>query len=229
MNGENVIELTPQLKIRKVILAIITGALPDDLRPEALKLLIDTLRVADEEIRCLAVIALHEIGVGSPVALDAFVDLLNDFHPPVRRRAVRAIGDFGPDASHVVRELITMMNDDVHSVRVEAINSIGKLGSVAKAAIPAVVSLMSEEDTRIRTIATMALKKIGKVSVPHLVGLLADPEAISRERAARLLGRLGSTDEVVVQSLLQATLDSEENVREAAREALEYIQCPVII
>jgi HEAT repeat protein len=225
--GDSALELTPQLKIRKVILAIITGVLPDDLRSEALRLLIETLRTSDEDIRSLAVIGLHEVGVGSPVALDAFVDVLNDPSPAVRRRAARAIGDFGPNAEHVVRELITLMNDDETCVQIEAINALGKLGTAAKPAIPALVSLLGDDDCRMRTIAGMTLRKIGRMAVPHVIGALSDPNAVARERAAHLLGKFGFTTDIMVEALLESTADCDYDVRDSARQSLETLQTPL--
>jgi HEAT repeat protein len=225
---QSTLELSPQLKIRRILLAIITGVLPDDLKNDALKLVIETLRVADDDIRGLAVIGLHEIGVGSPQALDVFVDVLNDPSLLVRRRAVRAIGDFGAAASHCVRELVTMTHDTDYSVRIEAINSLGKLGAAAKSAIPAIVALLGDEDTRIRTISGLAIRKIGHHSVPHLVGLLSDPSAISRERAASLLGRFGFCNDAILQALLEASQDEDSDVRSAARCSLETLEVPVM-
>ena len=48
--------------IRRVLVASITGSLPDEFRDEAVTLLVEAMNAPEDDVRGLAVIALCEIG-----------------------------------------------------------------------------------------------------------------------------------------------------------------------
>jgi HEAT repeat protein len=53
---------------------------------------------------------------------------------------------------------------------------------------------------------------------------MTDPDAILRERAALLLGQLRATSDEAIEALLEALSDFDDDVRTAARRALEMVE-----
>ena len=222
--GRRTVDANPYGIVRRVLVAAITGALPDEHRAEAVQLLTQALAAGDEDVRGLAVIGLTELGSHPEIALPALTQALHDPAELVRRRAARAIGDFGKEAAPAVPQLIAALRDPEPSVRVDVIGSLGRIGPEARAAAPALIRLLGQEDTRIRTIVGAALRKMGPYAVPYLMKALTEPDAVIRERAAVLLGRIGIYHDAVVQVLLEACSDSEPEIRAAAREAISRLE-----
>lgn len=212
--------------IRKVLIAAITGALPDEYRDEAIDLLTEAMHGQDDEVRALAVIALQEIGCSAPAVLPALIDGLRDPHEIVRRRSARALGDFGMAATPALPHLVRILDDNHNCVRMEAISALARLGSEAESALPFLVPLLADPEMRLSTVAGVAIRRIGNGAISHLIEALSDPNAVLRERAAALLGHLGKPSDLVIEALLESCTDSEPEVREAARSALDRL-CPI--
>jgi HEAT repeat protein len=210
--------------IRRVLVAALTGSLPDEYRDEAVNLLLEALCAPDDDVRGLAVIALNEIAPRSPVVLPALTDALNDSSETVRRRAARALGDLGPGALPALPYLAAGLQDDSLGIRLECAAALGRIGPDAEPALPSLFVLLLEPDLRVRTLAASSIRHVGPAAVNYALAMLADSEPIMRERACELLGRMGCLDDFVVESLLEACTDSEPEVREAARNALDRLQ-----
>jgi HEAT repeat protein len=210
--------------VRKVLIAAVTGSLPDEYREEAINLLTDALRGPDDDVRALAVIALQEMGGAAPTVLPALMEALHDPNEIVRRRSARALGDLGMAALPALPHLISALQDSHNSVRMEAVAALSRLGPDAEPAIPAILGMLTEPELRLSIVAGCALKRMGRAVTPYLIGCLSDPNAILRERCALLLGRLQIEDDSVIESLLETCTDSEAEVRESARRALDHLQ-----
>jgi HEAT repeat protein len=216
--------INPYALVRRIIVAALTGTLPDEYRDDSVHILTQALSAPDEDVRALAVIGLSEFGVAAPAVLPALTGAMHDGSDQVRRRAVRSLGDFGRAALPSLPHLVCALDDSATCVRMEAMSAIGRIGPDAEPAIPHIIPLLADEDVRVRTVAGATLKKIGSASVPLLVEALADPDAIVRERAAILLGQLRAADDQVIEGLFEALSDFDEDVRLAARQALKAIE-----
>jgi HEAT repeat protein len=217
--------MNPYALIRRIIVAALTGTLPDEYREDSVNILTQAMNAPDDDIRALAIMGLNELGAAPPVILPALTDATHDCNDQVRRRAVRSLGDMGLAALPSLPHVICALRDPSTTVRMEAMAALGRFGADAEPAVPDLVALLGHEDMRVRTVAGSTLKKIGKASVPYLADALTDPDAILRERAAALLGRLRVKDEHILEALLEvACSDYDEDVRQAARGALELIQ-----
>jgi vesicle coat complex subunit len=222
--GPKVVEVNPYGIVRRVLIAAVTGNIPDEHRLEAVNLLKQALMGGEEDVRGLAVIGLLELEAPPSAILPALAKALHDPSEMVRRRAARALGDLGPLAAPAVSPLVSALRDPDPSVRMDAAGSLGRIGQDARAAIPALIEFVGDDDARVRTIAGVALRRMGPYAVPPLMKCLARPEPIVRERAAVLLGQIGIYHDAVVQRLLEACSDDEADVRQAAREAIERLQ-----
>lgn len=218
------VSLNPYTLIRRIIVAALTGTLPDEYREDSVNILTEALNAPDEDIRALAVIGLNELGASAPMILPALTGAMHDCSDQVRRRAVRSIGDMGLAALPSLPHLISTLGDTSNVVRMEAMAALGRLGPDAEPAVTGLIPLLGHEDMRVRTVAGATLKKIGRICVPHLIEALADPDAILRERAATILGQLRIKRDDVIEALLETCSDFDYDVRHAARGALELIE-----
>jgi len=217
--------MNPYALIRRIIVAALTGTLPDEYRDDSVHILTQALAAPDDEVRAMAVIGLGELGSGSgPSVVPALTGAIHDGCEQVRRRAVRSLGDLGRASLPALPHLIAALRDPITCVRLEAMSALGRIGPDAEPAVPYLVSLLADEETRVRTVAAATLKKIGPDCVPFLVEAMTDPDAILRERAALLLGQLRATDDASIEALLEALSDYDEDVRAAARRSLEIIE-----
>ena len=91
MNGT----VNPYALVRRIIVAALTGTLPDEYRDESVNILSQALNAPDDDVRALAVIGLSELGAGAPVVLPALTGAMHDGCDQVRRRAARSLGDLG--------------------------------------------------------------------------------------------------------------------------------------
>jgi HEAT repeat protein len=210
--------------IRRVLVASISGALPDEFRDEAIELLTEALNAPDDEVRGLAVIALNEIGAGSGAILPAMIDALHDSSDIVRKRAARVMGELGRTALPALPHLNICLRDESLAVRLECAASLGRIGPDAEAALPNLFAMLLEPDVRARTVVASAIRKVGPTAISYALAVVADPDAEMRECACELLGQLGCLDDTVVEALLEACTDSEPNVRATARHALDRLQ-----
>jgi len=217
--------MNPYALIRRIIVAALTGTLPDEYRDDSVSILTQALAAPDDEVRAMAVIGLGELGAGSPpIVVPALTGAIHDGCEQVRRRAVRSLGDLGRASLPALPHLIAALRDPITCVRLEAMSALGRIGPDAEPAVPYLVCLLADEETRVRTVAGATLKKIGPSCIPFLVEAMTDPDAILRERAALLLGQLKATDDASIEALLEALSDYDEDVRAAARKSLEIIE-----
>jgi HEAT repeat protein len=131
---------------------------------EAIPLLTEALRDADEPVRRRAAEALGQIG---PAAIPALTEALRDADEAVRVGAARALGKIclgkiGSAAAEVVPALTEALRDDPdRDVRWRAAYSLGLIGPAAAKAIPVLTEALRDADEAIRRAAAEALGKIG--------------------------------------------------------------------
>lgn len=116
--------------------------------------------------------------------------------------------------------------------RFNAADILRGLGRDAESAIPLIAEKMrTDEDEQVRAQCAFALIEIGysvkdraAVAVPALVETVqCDPFAEARCLAADALGAIGTVAKVAVPVLKRALDDEDEEVREAARKALQKL------
>ena len=149
---------------------------------------------------------------------------MHDGCDQVRRRAARSLGDLGIAALPSLPYLVSALDDEATCVRMEAMAAIGRIGADAEPAVANLIPLLADPDVRVRMVAGATIKRIGPSSIGSLVEGMSDPDAIVRERLALLLGQFRRDDDDVVEVLLEAISDDDEDVRLAARQALELIE-----
>jgi HEAT repeat protein len=223
--SKKVVEVNPYGIIRRILVAAMTGVLPEEHRADAIQLLIEALRAPDDEVRGLAVIGLGEIGGMPNLILPVLADALNDPSELVRRRAIRVISDYGANAGEAVPSLIASLDDPDPAVRLEAVNAIGRIGPVgAPYAGPALMAYLAETNPRFRMVLLVSITRLGPTIIPLCLHLLQHDSVDVRLGSIRILGRLGVRDDSIVESLLElSTTDSSDLTRKAARNVLDTL------
>ena len=94
---------------------------------------------------------------------------------------------------------------------------------VEEEAVKTIASMLEEagasRDAAVRTVA-----RIGAPAVAALVEMLSDQNTEARRWAAEMLGSIGSEAREAVPSLIEALADSDQGVRNAARQAIDAIK-----
>lgn len=142
----------------------------------------------------------------------------------VRRAAVGALGFAeGPAApATVLQALLTALGDPIWQVREEAATTLAKLKPAAAQA--ALLSALQDGYWQVRLRATRALGRLKDPSAVTAISLgpLRHEEANLRKEAAVALGEIA--DAAATEALLSAQLDTDPEVRKAARMALASIE-----
>jgi HEAT repeat protein len=196
----------------------------------------EAARDADESLRRRAALAfwlgasdrrapLSQVGTEPGIAV--LIELLRDQSKDVRNYALRAVSSVGPLAQSSAPALLEVLQDEDEDVRFNAAFALASLGAGAQAALPILVETLTTGDRLKRKAAAFAMRSMGpeaKPAMPVLIKGLKDQEKRVRSRCADTLGLIGAdVDDDVVQSLLEAERDEEQEVRRAVQRALQAI------
>lgn len=203
--------------------------------------LITALRDKDEMVRAWAA---HRLGeIGDKRAVKPLINAIKDKRVGVD--AARALGEIGEPA---VGHLITALRDKDEDMRLLAAIALGQIGEPA---VTPLINVLMDKDENIAVVAVAlerigepavmplidafrvgnedvdvgvihALRSIGELAVEHLINALGDENVYVRENAARALGEIGNLK--AVPALEKAINDSDEDVREKVKEALDKIK-----
>ena len=174
------------------------------------------LNHANNDIRRITA---YELGrSGSAVAVPGLIKALEDEESEVRFAAIIALGRIGSEAEAAVPALVSLLQAREANVCTEAAAAIGKIGLRTEVSIPGLVeALQAREDCR--EAASLALYRIGEDAVPALRPLLKHADDKVRFAAAIRLATLGekTTDlaDVLLDSLDQSV--SYEAIRSLGR------------
>jgi len=129
---------------------------------------------------------------------------------------------------YVVDGLIQALGDEVPLVRGRTAEALQEFADKAKKAVPALIRSLRDRDTWVRNRAGYALGAIKDPrAINALVANLDDKEPTARSAAADALGLIGGLQAKVALPKLQVALrDQDEDVREAAEEAIYLIRKP---
>ena len=211
--------------------------------PEALDDILDALaslgekavpRLAEalkhEEVCAKAAAVVARIGPAAKDAVPALIEALGDENPQTRNEVLFALAAIGPGAEAAVPAATDALNDPDANVRYSACYALGKIGAAAMPAEAALQTNLDDDDRFLSMVSAWALARIhpecsetARKSVPLLADALAGPDALTRAQAAESLGCLGPLAKDAVAALRKALGDDNEQVRNAAAEALKAI------
>jgi HEAT repeat protein len=183
--------------------------------------LIGALRDQDGDVRYAAADALKEMG--DATAIPALLESLRDGEENVRFRAAGALERCGDTSA--VPGLLAAIHDDSRNVRLAGWSALRRIGGAT--VVEALLAMLRSGETNFRANAAYALGEIGsRDAVPGLIEALTDEEESVRETAATAVGKM--RDAGAVPSLIAAVKseDEEDDVRQAASDALRNIGTP---
>lgn len=208
--------------------AIALGKLGDR---RSIDIILAALNHSGTNIRIAAADALGEIGNSETIA--ALLNTLGDSHEFVRTRAAYGLAKIGQDT--VVEQLILALKHPRYLVRESAAIALGEIGTTA--AENALTAALTDPNEWVKLRAQQGLDRIHAAMIAPACGNdqnsaielskpldeilenLADSSSFVREKAAQILGQIGSDS--AVESLLNVALtDNTYSVRKTAIKAL---------
>lgn len=162
--------------------------------------------------------AAETLGILGPIAKDAAADLIyamkNDDSDLVRNRATAALAKIGLDTDKVVPVLI-----DALSYSPEATNALSELGPKA---VPALIIAL--KDSSVQSGAAIALAKMGPSARDASPALLEAMKTAKNDRLKKVfldaLEKIGPADAADLSALVQDLINSDNNIRFKAIDAL---------
>jgi HEAT repeat protein len=152
----------------------------------------------------------------------SWVGQLKDSDAGRRRAAVEALGEMGIAAKSALPELRSYIVSETDALaRCEAIRLLGRVGDASD--MTTLANLAKDSHDKSRVCAVAALNRFGKAAVPVLAEVLSDPDPSVRKEAARRLMTLGADAKDAEPLLAKAVNDSDAEVAELAKLALERI------
>jgi HEAT repeat protein len=202
---------------------------PEWARSEAARGVIPNLMSAlfdkDKNTQMSSVGALGKMGPAAAKAAPSLIRLLSNEDKDIRSAAAAALGEIGSASEEAIPHLIKAMADD-HVLR-PAAEALEKIGS---AGIPELVKGLSGSEKNVRIGSARALDAIdpewrnskpAQEAVPELLKTVTDSFSSGRGAAVEALGAIGPAE--AVPHLINVLADTEEQVREGAKTALDKI------
>ncbi len=210
-------------KVRRVAAKALAGI--GQAAKKAIPDLVATLKDKDREVCQNAAMALAAIGLPAVAAL---IEVLKNEDERVRRAAIKALANMGWEAKDAIPDLIEALKDKNEEVAMQALRALVMIGSLAVPALIEGLNEINEErfwEYALGTIAVVGDTDTVKANdlAAAFIERLKDRSWEVRKFAASALGEIGNKSEKTVAALRDACKDPDDNVREAAEKALNWI------
>ena len=197
-------------------------------RPDkgAMSALVDALQDGDSSVRSQAARSLGSIGAADPEVTSALKAALDDDFADVRRRVVAAISGIPAALHELLTKLMAAVADPAVEVRREVVMALGRTEHAREMVVKTLTCSLSDPDAQTRSRAAESLSNFGldsRAAVPQLARLVHDSVVEVRRNAVVALNSIGVRNLESVSAIEEATRDTDEVVRFAARSALERL------
>ena len=183
----------------------------------SIKVLTEAAADKSDQVRILAVRALHKIGAP---AVPTFIDLLGAKDVDVQRQVAALLGGMQVNDKSVVIGLGFATKDKDYQVRLNALNSLRQMGTSAKLAEPYIVALLTDLDPTIRLNAFQTLTGLNIDPRPGLKKALSHPDLKTRITTASLMTQLNLELELAAPILVEGLKANDEGLKMQAAHAL---------
>ncbi len=155
-------------------------------------------------------------------ALPALLDVIaRPFDDHLLYAAVETVGMIGEDNDEVIETLTSLIESECQARRIAAVRALAQIGGMKAERL--LIEAMQDTNETLRAEAVTGIGKNGATSaLQDLRNLLDDPSADVRVAVVVAIGKLGSEEYLEI-LLRAAQSDYSEDVRSAAREALEEL------
>jgi HEAT repeat protein len=192
--------------------------------------LMRSLRHTNPHVREKAAESLGKLGNDARPALPGLERAAeNDQETAVRRQAIWALGEAGSLSDSGTRIVLAAIEDPHPELRATALEALGKRAEPTDAVIASVVRALEDSNDLVQVEAARTLTRwadLRPAVVEGLCKLLRRGSPTVQAQAAQSLGKLGPGATSAGPTLLQATLQADEEVRENALRALALVQAP---
>jgi HEAT repeat protein len=176
----------------------------------------------------VALRTLGKFGPAASAAVPTIAHALTDPNPGIKLAAVQALGQIGPEARSVIPDLVQILvngSESFKEVAAEALENIDLNWISDPVAAEAIIGLARELSNAERPgeIAVHTFTVIGTSAVPVLIDALESGNRVTRQNAARALGRIGTGATAAIPALTQALEDNHRWVQDEAAKALAKI------
>jgi aminopeptidase N len=166
--------------------------------------------------------------IGTEAALDALLETVNVKHPKARRGVVRALGEFRSELA--AETLLTALTrDESYYVEAESARSLGKTKSVK--AFDALVNAFRTKKSYRDIIKSYALEGLTELKDIRAIPVILEGTKYGlnfrvRETAAKMLGKVGGSNQMAFERLIELLRDKNLHIRIAAASALRDLHDP---
>ena len=181
------------------------------------------LAAADPAVRADAAWSLGDVGHEARDAVPALVEASTDPAVEVRIAAVSAMERIAAFANLAVPALIAALNDSQPEVRYAAAGALGQFSLKAGDIVPALIAALRDSESSVVAAAATGLSRMGAGAVRPLVAALDDGSASVRAAAAGALGAIRVRARRALPALIDAAIDRDPKVREAAVRAIGLV------
>jgi HEAT repeat protein len=191
-------------------------------------------RLNDPDVRARqgAIEALEMLDEDAAPVAASLVTALADTDAFVRLAAARTLGKIGPaQAPLAVPGLTRMLNDPDLDARMAGVEALKHFGPLASPAAPSLAAVLNQGDTEFRLAILQALENIGNLSQPaisEIAETLKSSDVRLRVAGVHLLRKYGPAAIEAKKALKLALVDSDEEVRKGASDALLDILPPPV-
>ncbi len=162
----------------------------------------------------------------SPV--DELIEQLQGSDATTRYKAAKQLEELGLNATAAVDELALALADGDVRVRYRSAKALSTMEELASAAVPALMVGLQDTDRDVRYYCAKSIYKIGEEAEAALDTVLAalkvEEDADIRRYLVKSLGDIGEGNEAALLAAKRLQNDTNPQVREAAKDALEELQ-----
>ena len=180
-------------------------------------------------VKSAATLALGSIGRKAAKAVPALIKALHAKDSGVNWEAADALGKIGKPTDNIVPALIkSLKTKNSWMTKRSAIISLGMIGPEAKQALPTILKIAQVEQAKLQSWSATTLGRLGVKSdqvIAALNQLLKHKNWATPLAALGALGRLGHQPDKMADTLIQKTIDrnNNSNIRASSVEALGEI------
>lgn len=185
-------------------------------------------RASLEAAQETALRVLGGFGPAASLAVPTIAQALADPNQGIKLAAVQALGQIGPEARSVIPGLVQILvngSECLREVAAEALENIDLDWASEHAVAEIIASLARQLSSagRLGEIAVHTFTVVGVAAVPVLINALESGNRVTRQNAAKALGRIGAGAKAAIPALTRALEDDHRWVQDEAAKALAMI------
>lgn len=186
---------------------------------EAVSALVSAIKNEKYSVRYGAIYKVRWIQPPAIEAIPTLIKYLKDTDKSIRRESMFTLASLGCKDKELASLLVAALDDKYHLSSVCI--ALSQIGLEGKAAIPGLIQRLHYYWHSYEI--SSALASMAPDSIPPLIKSLKHKNTKTRVGAAKALGEIGASAKLAIPALREAIKDSDSDVRDSAKEALNQI------